>query len=672
MSLSKPRGAARARSMVRWTHQWVDKVRHPRLERPRIVSQSIAADRDDHSPEAIRRRRGTDLRLLPVAAAVWIVVAVTVAWRSPWPAVTCAALSIVGWLMVRGADREERRRSLGRSVIASSVSASVVGLCAWWRIFLLDSTSSITALRIGQKLTITGEFPVAGTPKQLGEGRILIPIKLPDMGTVPLFVNAERARGTFAAHNLEDVQPGQLVDVAATVRWDDSVQFLPVVASATRTVEWDPQASPEGIWVLTAWLRAGLNWASDWWGGDMAGLIPGMVMGDISGQTPQVRHQFLATGLSHLTAVSGANVSIVVGTAMVMLSFFRCSPKWRVGAAMCALIGFVLLVGPEPSILRAAVMGGVGIVAVASARWSDVLAALNAAIIVLLLVAPGLAVQYAFVLSVVATAGIVALAPWLSLGTLRRWTHYCADRWHRDPTKAEVLFIRFICVTIAADVVTAPVIVLMTGRVSLSALLANMLVSAAVAPVTVIGLLASPVGAFFASIGLPHYFAGIILAPAVPCAWWILSVADTLSSLPMWLTPGGFWWALLWAIVLITVIFSLKRLRLWRIWRWAWLIQAIILGCGVDVVKGGLDEQQITQWAPSHIDVSAKTVITVDDDDAARRVSASWMEDNDQPLDLIVVKSCGRAYGRPTITQEGIPVVYPCRDGTTLVGENVE
>lgn len=678
MSLFSAVKQGRTGSAQRFAARILEKARHPRFEHPQTVTQTVAAERDEHSPEAIRRRRGPDLRLLSVALSLWAAVASTVAWRSEWPALMCAGVAAAGVLAMLRSAPEGTHRVVGRSVLVSSLSAGMAAVGAWWRILRLDATPAISALKEGQTRTIVGDFPVAGTVKQLSEGRMLVPIDVPGMGTIPLFVNAERAQWTSGGERLQDLQPGQLIECAATLRWEeDSPNFLPVVASATRAVEWDAQAAPEGIWAVTAWLREGLSWASDWWPVDIAGLIPGMVMGDVSGQTPEVRQQFLVTGLSHLTAVSGANVSIVVGATLVTLTFLRCPPHVRILASACALGGFVLLVGPEPSVLRAAVMGSVGIVAVASARWSDVLAALSVAIILLLLLSPGLAVQYAFVLSVVATAGIVALAPWLSLRILRWWTHQCIDRWQREPIAAEALVVRFVCVAIAADVVTAPMIVLMTGRVSLTALWANLLVTAAVAPVTVVGLVVAPVAASIATAGLPHLLAGLLLAPAVPCAWWILRVANTLSAMPMLLTPGGAWWALLWAVFLATIIGSLVSFRRWRIWRWAWLGIALIMGCGVTVGTGGVGEERRIQWdPPARIDVSGAQVIRVEDDDAARRASASAVAEeeagNGERPDLIVVTSCGRAHDRPSVTQEGIPVVYPCRDATTLTGTSME
>lgn len=621
----------------------------------------VLALRDEHSPEAIRSRRGPDLRLVPVACAVWACVATTVLLRQPWALVMCAVALPVAVLLLRGGVR--------RSAVVSLLCAALAGAVAWGRVLLLDATSTLTALRAGRSSVISGEHVVAGTPKQLSEGRVLLFVEVPELGAVPVFISGERAQPVGEdALDVMDLQPGQKVELSATLRLTDEGSMVPVNATATRAVELAADPDPQGIWMFTHWLRAGLRYAVGPLGDGVAGLIPGMVMGDVSGQSPQARQEFLITGLSHLTAVSGANVAIVTGTTMVLLTALGLPRRWTISGAALSLVGFVAVVGPEPSVLRAAVMGAVGVVAVASSRWSDVLAALSSAVILLLLVDPGLSVEYAFVLSVVATAGIVALAPTLATSVLRWWSDYGHERWRRAPTAAEAMLVRLVCVSFAADVVTAPVIVHMTGRVSLTALVANLLVTWAVAPVTVLGLAAAPFGALASAINVPAVVPAAIVLPAAPCAGWILFVAHQLSAVPMLRTPGGTAWALVWVAVVATGILSVYRHRQWRTLRWVWLLLAVILGTGVEVQAGGVGEGERGWDAPHRIDATGLRVAVVSDDEEAERVAHA----TGPPPQLIVVDSCGRSHGRPSVTREGIAVVYPCRDGTQVRGGNVE
>lgn len=641
--------------------QIVQRALRPQRTTAQLEGHDIRAERDVHSPEAIRSRRGPDLRLVPVACLVWAVVTATIVLRAPWPCVGCVAVVPLMLWGLRGGIR--------RTAVASLLCGALAGLVAWWRVMKLDATDALTALRAGRTPVISGEFTVAGTPKQLSQGRLLLPVEVPDLGAVPVFVSAERAQQTRdGGFDVLDVHSGQVVELSASLRLSDQSSLVPVHATATRAMELAAESQPQGVWAWTQWMRAGLRYAVEPFSSEVAGLIPGMVIGDVSGQSPEVRHEFLATGLSHLTAVSGANVAIVCGAMVVLCTALGLSRRRSMAGAAVALVCYVLVVGPEPSVLRAAVMGSVGVVAVASARWSDVLAALSAAVILLVLVDPGLAVQYAFALSVVATAGIVALAPKLSTSILRWWSDFGHYYWSREPTRAEAMLVRFVCVSFAADVVTAPVIVHMTGRISMTALLANLLVAWAVAPVTLLGLLAAPCGAIAAALHVSPVLPSLVVAPAVPCAAWILTVAEQLSAVPMLHTPGGPGWAAVWAIAMATVIVSFYYRRRWRSLRWLWLGIAVLLGVGVQVQSGGVGQEEGTWDAPERIDATGLRVAVVDDDTAAERVAH---REGPSP-DLIVVESCGRSHGRPSVTRDGVPVVYPCRDGTQVVGGDVE
>ena len=109
--------------------------------------------------------------------------------------------------------------------------------------------------------------------------------------------------------------------------------------------------------------------------------------------------------------MSGANVAIVVAGALWPLRRRAIDRRVQAVVAGLALVGFVFLAGPGASVVRAAAMGAVTLVALASGRPRAALPALGAAVCVLLLVDPGLARDPGFALSGAATAGIVLLAP---------------------------------------------------------------------------------------------------------------------------------------------------------------------------------------------------------------------------------------------------------------------
>lgn len=144
------------------------------------------------------------------------------------------------------------------------------------------------------------------------------------------------------------------------------------------------------------------------------GLMPGMVIGARASVSQELVDTMKATGLTHLTAVSGANCSYVLAFVFILCRACR-MPRWAAAAAgVIALVGFVLLVRPEPSVLRAAVMGAIGVLAILTGRGRLSMTLLFLSIAVLLTVDPWLSVEYAFILSVAATCGLVLVGPLLS------------------------------------------------------------------------------------------------------------------------------------------------------------------------------------------------------------------------------------------------------------------
>ena len=393
-----------------------------------------------------------------------------------------------------------------------------------------------------------------------------------------------------------------------------------------------------------------------------------MVMGDVSMQDSTLRNQFTVTGLSHLSAVSGSNVAVVTGAALVLATACRAGRLTRLLVAAGALVAFVLLVGPEPSVLRAAIMGSVGLVAVASARWTDIIASLSAAIIALMVLSPGMAISYAFVLSAAATAGIVVVLPWWSKAVLARIPLIPWLPVHERPTQLQAMVVRMVLVAIAADLVTIPIIVHMTGKVSLVAVVCNLAVTAVVPVITVLGLMAALLAAIYPPVTM--LLAKLIVAPAVPCAAWVLQVARTGSGAPMLATPGGWLWAGIASALLAVLLASVRYASYWRTLRWGWAT----LMCGVLMIgvwgRGGVIKLE-TPDAPAAIqtepvDLAGKAVFQVRDDDQAMRqqqqIDAVVAEKGGAQQVAVIVTQCGKPHDRPSFMPNGVPVYYPCKD----------
>ena len=286
-------------------------------------------------------------------------------------------------------------------------------------------------------------------------------------------------------------------------------------------------------WRVAARLRAGLRTAAGGLGTDAAGLLPALVVGDTSRLPVSLRDAMRASGLSHLTAVSGANLTVLTGTVATLASALGTGRRVRLWLIAATVAGFVVLARPEPSVLRAAAMGVVGVLGLAFGRRVQGVPALGAAVLALLVIDPWLARSYGFALSAVATSGLLLLAPWLG--------ERLAARMPRPLAAA-------LAVPAAALVCTAPVAVLLRPALSLVALPANLLAAPAVAPATVLGVIAAAVSP------LSPALARAVAVPAGAAAWWIAAVARRAAVLPgarvPWVAgPGGA--ALLAAAILV-------------------------------------------------------------------------------------------------------------------------
>ncbi|GAA4286268.1 ComEC/Rec2 family competence protein [Georgenia daeguensis] len=248
------------------------------------------------------------------------------------------------------------------------------------------------------------------------------------------------------------------------------------------------------------------------------GLVPGIAVGDDRELPADLRADMQAVSLTHLTAVSGAHVAILLGAVLGALVWL--APPWRTGAGALALVAFVALVRPEASVLRSAVMGAVVLVALLLGRPARALPALCGAVVALVLADPWLARSYGFVLSVLATAGLVLLArPWA------RWLTHVLPRWLATA----------VAVPAAAQAACGPVVVLLTPAVSPYAVPANILAAPAVPPATVLGVGATVLAPWW-PVG-----AEALAVAASWCTAWIAQVARALAALPgaqvAW--PGG-------------------------------------------------------------------------------------------------------------------------------------
>jgi len=238
--------------------------------------------------------------------------------------------------------------------------------------------------------------------------------------------------------------------------------------------------------------------------------------------------------------------------------------------ALIGLAGFVVLARPEPSVIRAAVMGAVGLLGVSTSRRRSALPALGAAIVVLLCYDPWLARSYGFALSSLATLGLLLFAtPWGE--RIGRVLPHRIRSW--GPALA---------IPVAAQVACGPVTIMLQPSVSLVGVPANLAAAPFVGPTTVLGIVTAAVAVV--SVPVAHLVAW---AAAVP-AWLIARVARVAADVPYgampW--PDGGRGALLLALLTLVLVVSGPRLAWWTRARPLAALAVVVLALSLVVPVG--------------------------------------------------------------------------------------
>jgi competence protein ComEC len=229
-----------------------------------------------------------------------------------------------------------------------------------------------------------------------------------------------------------------------------------------------------------------------------ASLLSGILLGDDSGLPSGLQDQFRASGLTHIIAISGFNIAILAG---VLLALGRPLLSRRTGAIL-ALIGlalYTILVGAEASVVRAAIMGALLIVAVRLlGRPTFAPAGLFTAGMVMTLADPDILWHVGFQLSFMATLGLMLyvepVSAWLR-GRLARLT---------TPERARQLtgvLAEIMLATLAAQFLVLPLLVGHFEELSLISLPANLLVLPAQPGVMIWGGLATVSGLLWPALG---------------------------------------------------------------------------------------------------------------------------------------------------------------------------
>lgn len=561
-----------------------------------------------------------DLRLLPSALTSWAVVLLVILTGGPGWAVVL--LVVVGAVCIFTGHWQH-----AMLVVAAAGAALFMAATRQRR---------AAAFSYSEQLSAT----VAGRGTALEFGGYYFPVKVDGLApNLALFtkpattgMDADTVQQTArqTAQQPAGIAPGSQILVDATYQESARPGLAPVVVRG-EILEVQP---PTGFAKFAANISDSLQAASQQFLGEhTAALVPGMVLGDRSAQTDQQRQMYIDAGLSHLTAVSGLHVATIVATAVILARVARCGPVGQSIAALVVLAFYASVVGPAPSVLRASITGLVGVAAIVNSSRMPPIHALSIAVITLLLIDSDLAVTFGFALSVAATAGIIALVPLL----------------YRPLARIGLpdVVVRAFAVSIAADIVTMPLVALMAGRVSVVSVLSNV----AVTPVVSIALLLGLTATIMAVLPLPFPAEAVALKLAEPVVWWIYRVASWAQDLPLAtieVTP--------WAAAIT----------------YGWIIAALLAGLVRTTIAVGITGMLFAGWLqrpPAPAEISPDNVLVIDElaeiTDYSGQIAAETIPGNTEAI--VVTDPSGRKADRPTATPAGIPIMFPNRDGPVTV-----
>jgi competence protein ComEC len=489
-----------------------------------------------------------DLRLLPAviatwAAAWWGIVLVPAISLPVGLSIALAAAACAVLASLRGPHQPMHRR--GILLVATLALVCAAGATISGSVQEQTRTAGPIGPAIASGRDVRASMTVRSSPQRatgFGTGdRYLVQATLTRATMAGVTFPAATPVLVLAGQGWGSVRPGQQVVAAGTLQASDpgsrvAALFLartkPLNSAAIRPGNGSTAVTEPGWRVRWRSAVSGLP-------ADAAGLLPGMITGDRSGLAPDLTAAMKTAGLTHLTAVSGANCTMILVALTYLARCCRSPRGLAAGLSAGGLAAFVGIVGPDPSVLRAAVMGWLGVLGLVSGRPRRTLCLLGGTTLVLLEQDPWLSTDVAFILSVLATVGLVLVA------------RPCSD-WLC--TWFPLWLAQSFAVPLAAQLLCAPVIVLLQPQVAPYALPANMVVAPVIGFVTIVGTFGLacamtvpwlvPMAAAVAGIGatwvamVARFFAGL---PGASMPWPEGPPGALLMAAVSALLLAGFW-----------------------------------------------------------------------------------------------------------------------------------
>ena len=427
-----------------------------------------------------------------------------------------------GQKQTRAPSSSQSQRVSGNGAVAGAVGAA-------------ETTTNATKAAGAGAVNLTAQ--VRSVPKPLTRpGRYLVTLKV-------MRVNARPSRALitlFASSAWSGVKPGEMVSFQANLRGAKAGGRALAIASHNRLPH--TLKPPGGIYRLVNAARRQLAGAArnanhthpppvpsalaHWGrrvaegsgvtepgqlplGADAPELVIGVVLGDDTGLEAVTTKNMRAANLTHLTAVSGEHVVLVLAATLTLCGPLPVRLKTLIG--LFTLVGLVLLVQPSGSVLRASAMGAVQLLGLSVGRQASALPAWAAGAIVLLLIDPWQAHDWGFALSIAATGALITMAPAIEQQLGRVMPR---------------VFAQLAAIPLAAQLACAPLLIALNPHISMWGVVANMLAAPVVAVVTYTGLAATALGALLPSL------AQLLVLPALWGCAWLECIAHFFAHLP--------------------------------------------------------------------------------------------------------------------------------------------
>lgn len=327
----------------------------------------------------------------------------------------------------------------------------------------------------------------------------------------PVLVIDQNTRGVNK--NFEDTQ----ISITGTAKASENGTFYVKVQEVK-----EQKRLESAYWDITDWIKATqsfiqskLRAATSILPDDEAALVRGIIMGDTAGLSEARDEAMKVSSLTHLVAVSGANVALVyafVSTPLLLLGIGR---KPRIVLAASAILLYTLIIADEPSLYRAALMALPLLVARFMGIATGALNSLGLTIFICSLLSPAMVSGYGFTLSALATWGILV------------WSKPIAElivRLSRGKLSSPLALV--IAVPLVAQIACTPVLILLRPQISIWSVLANILAEYLVVPATLLGF-AGAIAIFL----LPPLSSALLLVSGTFCHA-ILFIADIAQDLP--------------------------------------------------------------------------------------------------------------------------------------------